>query len=131
MRNQRSLAMLLSTLLLASPLAMAQQNGHSQGQHQTQGGQGQSKNGGHGQGGARQSGQGGQNQAKRQGPSPHQDWQRGQAVPQQYRGGNYVVNDWRSRNLAPPPSGQHWLQVNGDFVLAAIATGVIYSIISR
>ena len=24
-----------------------------------------------------------------------------------------------------PPSGYHWVQVNGDFVLAAVATGVI------
>jgi Ni/Co efflux regulator RcnB len=39
------------------------------------------------------------------------------------------VKDWRAHDLHAPPSGYQWVQVNGDFVLAAIATGVISSII--
>jgi Ni/Co efflux regulator RcnB len=59
------------------------------------------------------------------------DWhRRGGRVPQVYRGPRSVVNDWRGHDLQPPPSGYQWLQINGDFVLAAITTGVITSILS-
>ena len=36
-----------------------------------------------------------------------------------------MVNDWRGHHLSEPPRGYHWVQVNGDYVLAAVATGVI------
>ncbi len=43
----------------------------------------------------------------------------------------YVVQDWRHHHqLYEPPHGTRWMMsVNGDFVLASILTGVIYSII--
>ena len=53
------------------------------------------------------------------------EWHRGGHVPAQYRGRQYVVDDWRSHHLAPPPRGYHWVQVGNDYVLAAIATGLI------
>ncbi|MBU9133407.1 RcnB family protein [Burkholderia multivorans] len=57
------------------------------------------------------------------------DWRRrGGRVPKDYRGPQYVVGDWRGHDLQPPPSGYQWLQIDGDFVLAAITTGVITSI---
>ncbi|WP_322024261.1 RcnB family protein [Burkholderia sp. BCC1977] len=62
-------------------------------------------------------------------PGEHGDWRRGERVPQDYRGAQYVVDDWRGRDLQPPPAGYHWLQINGDFVLAAIATGVIANVL--
>ena len=62
-------------------------------------------------------------------PVPHQDWRAGQRLPDNYRGGNYVVNDWRGHGLRQPPRGYEWHQVNGDYVLAGIATGVITSIL--
>jgi hypothetical protein len=62
-------------------------------------------------------------------PVPHRDWHRGDRLPPDYRGPQYVVDDWRGYDLQPPPSGYQWVQVNGDFVLAAIATGVISSIL--
>jgi len=40
-----------------------------------------------------------------------------------------VVNDWRARRWAPPPAGYHYVQAGSDVVLAAIATGLIASII--
>ncbi|AXK67696.1 MULTISPECIES: RcnB family protein [Burkholderia] len=59
------------------------------------------------------------------------DWhRRGGRVPQDYRGPKYVVDDWRGHDLQPPPSGYQWLQIDGDFVLAAMTTGVITSILS-
>jgi len=62
-------------------------------------------------------------------PMPHHDWRRGQPVPPQYLAPQYVVDDWRAYDLQPPPAGYRWLRVNGDFVLAAVATGVITSIL--
>jgi len=46
------------------------------------------------------------------------------------RGPKYVVGDWRGHDLQPPPAGYQWLQIDGDFVLAAIGTGVITGILS-
>jgi len=63
-------------------------------------------------------------------PQPHTEWRRGGRVPQEYRGRNYVVQDWRAYRLQQPPRGYQWVGVGGDFVLAAIATGVIANIIA-
>jgi len=63
------------------------------------------------------------------GPIPHSDWHRGDRLPSQYRERNYVVDDWRGHGLSAPPRGYHWVGVNGDYVLAAIATGVIANIL--
>ncbi|MDH6592110.1 Ni/Co efflux regulator RcnB [Variovorax sp. TBS-050B] len=62
-------------------------------------------------------------------PQPHAEWRRGGRVPHEYRGRNYVVNDWRAYHLQPPPRGYQWVGVGGDYVLAAIATGLIAQII--
>jgi Ni/Co efflux regulator RcnB len=63
------------------------------------------------------------------GPVPHRDWHRGDRLPAEYRGYNYTVEDWRGHGLSAPPRGYHWVGVNGDYVLAAIATGVIASVL--
>jgi Ni/Co efflux regulator RcnB len=55
------------------------------------------------------------------GPEGH----RGGRLPAQYRGHQYVVNDWRGHRLSAPPRGYQWVQVGNDYVLAAIATGII------
>ncbi|MGJ7509315.1 RcnB family protein [Variovorax sp. GT1P44] len=69
-------------------------------------------------------------QFSRQGyPNPHAEWRRGGHVPSEYRGRNYVVNDWRGHRLYQPPRGYQWVGVGGDFVLAAVATGLIAQII--
>ncbi len=51
-------------------------------------------------------------------------------MPSEYRTRNYVVNDYRAYRLQTPPRGYQWMGVGGDFVLAAIATGVISQIIA-
>jgi Ni/Co efflux regulator RcnB len=43
----------------------------------------------------------------------HEDWDRGQKV------------DYRHYHLQEPPRGYEWRQVDGNYVLAAAATGVI------
>jgi Ni/Co efflux regulator RcnB len=58
-------------------------------------------------------------------------WARGQRLPRTYWGGHYVVSDWRARHLRPPPRGYHWVRVNNDYVLAAVATGLIADIIAN
>lgn len=63
-------------------------------------------------------------------PQPHVEWRRGGRVPPEYRGRNYVVNDWRQYQLQPPPRGYQYVSVGGDYVLAAIATGIIANIIT-
>lgn len=64
----------------------------------------------------------------------HRDgwYRRGGHVPAQYRGNTYVVNDWRARRLRAPPRGYHYVRSdNGDFLLVAITTGVIASILAQ
>ena len=57
------------------------------------------------------------------------EWHRGGRLPAQYRERQYVVDNWRAHHLNAPPRGYHWVQVGNDYVLAAIATGVIASLI--
>jgi len=59
------------------------------------------------------------------GVGPEHRWQRGDRIPRQYWGRRYVVTDWRAHHLSAPPRGYHWVQVDGDYVLAGIATGII------
>lgn len=47
----------------------------------------------------------------------HDDWNRGQQV------------DWHQHHLRRPPAGYEWREVDGNYVLAAVATGVIASVI--
>ena len=51
------------------------------------------------------------------------------ASPPEYRHRNYVVDDWRGHRLSAPPRGYHWVQTGNDYVLVAIATGVIMQIL--
>ena len=59
------------------------------------------------------------------GAGPDHSWHKGDRVPAEYRDKRYEVSDWKAHNLRQPPSGYHWVNVNGDYVLAAVATGVI------
>lgn len=57
------------------------------------------------------------------------EFRRGHRLPPELRQRNYVVSDWRHHHLAPPPRGYQWVQVGPDYVLAAIATGLIANLI--
>lgn len=65
------------------------------------------------------------------GPNPHRDWRKGERVPAAFRHHNFVVDNWRGHGLDAPPRGCQWVGVNGDYVLAAIGTGIIASVIAR
>jgi Ni/Co efflux regulator RcnB len=47
----------------------------------------------------------------------HDTWQRGEVV------------DYRTYHLRKPPRGYEWREVDGNYVLAAVATGIIASAI--
>jgi Ni/Co efflux regulator RcnB len=55
---------------------------------------------------------------RRGGRIEHSDWNRGQRV------------DWRRHHLRQPPRGYEWRQVDNQYVMAAVATGVIASILA-
>jgi len=63
------------------------------------------------------------------GAGPNHEFRRGDRIPVEYRHRQYVVDDWRGYNLSAPPRGYHWIQVGGDYVLVAIATGVILQLL--
>ena len=63
------------------------------------------------------------------GAGPDHAFYRGGRLPPEYRNRQYVVDDWRGHHLTAPPRGYHWVQTGGDYVLAAIATGVIASVL--
>jgi len=63
------------------------------------------------------------------GAGPNHEFHRGERLPAEYRHRQYVVDDWRGHNLSAPPRGYHWVQTGGDYVLVAIATGVILQLL--
>jgi Ni/Co efflux regulator RcnB len=65
----------------------------------------------------------------RRGAGPRHDLYRGQRLPSHYRNRQYVVDNWRAHRLSAPPRGHYWVQVGNDYVLAAIATGVIATVL--
>lgn len=48
----------------------------------------------------------------------HEDWDRAEHI------------DYRHYHLRRPPHGYEWREVDGNFVLAAVATGVIASVVA-
>jgi Ni/Co efflux regulator RcnB len=81
-------------------------------------------------------------QPERRGPdnadASHPGWGQDHNDGQGWRqGGRMGYDDWnnaqpldyRSHHLRQPPSGYEWRESNGRYVMAAVATGVIASII--
>ena len=58
--------------------------------------------------------------------NPH--FSRGDKLSSEYRDNSHVVSDWKGNHLRQPPSGYHWVQANNQYVLAAVASGVIADI---
>lgn len=66
---------------------------------------------------------------EQRGVGPDHSYFRGDRMPNQYRSYQYVVEDWRGHGLRFPPRGYHWVQSGNDYVLVAIATGVILELL--
>jgi Ni/Co efflux regulator RcnB len=54
-------------------------------------------------------------------------WRRGAFLPPVYRG--FIVHDYPRYRLRPPPRGYAWYRVDNNYLLAAIASGVIFDIV--
>jgi Ni/Co efflux regulator RcnB len=147
---KKSVALLCAALMLGSPLASFAQPGpgpdngpnrqDNRGPQQQQRQQPQQQPQRASQGGHNQQARPGQNNAHAYRnpdyrpqagmPVPHRDWRRGVVVEPNYRGDRYWVTDWHARHLYAPPRDHRWLYVNGDYILVAIATGVIVNILT-
>lgn len=57
---------------------------------------------------------------------PHR-WERGH----RYYGPTYVVRDYGYYRLRHPPRGYHWVRADNDYLLVAIATGIILDVALR
>lgn len=58
-------------------------------------------------------------------------WRRGQRLPSHYRSSAYYVNDYGRYGLRAPPRGHRWVRADNDYVLAAIATGLIVQVLAN
>lgn len=61
----------------------------------------------------------------------YEAWRRGAYLPSYYRERSYVVTDYYRYDLRPPPRGYYWYRTGNDYVLAAIATGLIFDVIAN
>lgn len=71
----------------------------------------------------------GHDQRDERGAGPDHSFHRGGRLPPEYRHRQYVVENWRDHRLSAPPRGYHWVQVGSDYVLVAIATGIILQLL--
>jgi Ni/Co efflux regulator RcnB len=52
-------------------------------------------------------------------------------VPRAYISDDYMIDDYHAYHLRRPPSGHCWIRVDNDFLLTAIATGLVVDILSN
>jgi Ni/Co efflux regulator RcnB len=60
----------------------------------------------------------------------HDEWKKGYHMPQGDWGRGDRVTDYGHYHLQRPPRGYEWRRVDGNFVMAAVATGVIASVVA-
>ncbi|MCO7231514.1 MULTISPECIES: RcnB family protein [unclassified Cobetia] len=139
MRNRTLTVMMMIFTLMTASLAQASPNDRDDhgGQHNSQGNQHNSHGNGHQKKkqqtrhdqSQRHHQQKHQAQARHQGQKSH-NWRRGDHVPRSYYANKrYWVSDWRAHKLSAPPQGHRWLNIDGRYVLAAVAGGAITAII--
>jgi Ni/Co efflux regulator RcnB len=59
----------------------------------------------------------------------HDEWKKGAKIrDEDWQRGEHV--DYRDAHLRAPPHGYEWRMVDGNYVLAAVATGVIASVVA-
>lgn len=58
-------------------------------------------------------------------------WRRGAYLPSYYRSNDYRIYDYGRYRLRAPPRGYYWYRSGNDYLLAAIATGLIFEVITR
>lgn len=55
---------------------------------------------------------------------------RGERLPPVYRARSYVVDNWRVHRLYAPPRGHYWVGIGADYLLVAIATGIVVDVLT-
>lgn len=61
----------------------------------------------------------------------HTRFHRGGYLPYEYRNHGYYVSNWNAYpGLYAPPYGHQWVQVGSDFLLVALATGLIANLLT-
>jgi Ni/Co efflux regulator RcnB len=55
-------------------------------------------------------------------------WRRGDRLPPAYRTSAYVIPDVAVYHLRPAPRGYYWVRVDGNAVLASMATGAVLDV---
>lgn len=63
--------------------------------------------------------------------APQHNFRRGGYVSNDYRASRYVVSDWRRYRLSAPPRGMQWVQGGNDYLLVALATGLIAQVVAH
>jgi len=59
----------------------------------------------------------------------HEEWKKGAKIEDaDWKRGEHI--DYKQQHLRAPPHGYEWREVDGNYVLAAVATGVIASVIA-
>jgi Ni/Co efflux regulator RcnB len=58
-------------------------------------------------------------------------WARGERLPPAYYQNRAYYVDYRTYHLRPPPRGYRWVRVDNDYMLIALTTGLIASIIAN
>jgi len=57
-------------------------------------------------------------------------WVKGRRLDARYRDHAHYVGDWRRHGLRAPPRGYEWRKVDNQYLLTAVATGLIASVIT-
>ena len=60
----------------------------------------------------------------------HDEWKKGYHMRSEDWGRGERIEDYRTYHLSAPPRGYEWREVDGNYVMAAVATGVIASVIA-
>jgi Ni/Co efflux regulator RcnB len=56
---------------------------------------------------------------------------KGERMPLEYRHRQYVVKDYRAHHLHAPRKGYQWVQNGSDYAMVAIATGLIFQVLTN
>jgi Ni/Co efflux regulator RcnB len=145
MKFKTAVSALLALSLSTSGIALAQEGGHRDDMRRSQQDQrddrhdgpgarpqgpshGNDNGQGHGNGNGNAKGNSNSRHDSR-GAGPNHAYHRGDRLPPQFHQRRYVVTDWRGHHLSAPPRGYHWVRTGDDFVLVAIATGVILQLL--
>ncbi len=60
----------------------------------------------------------------------HEDWKKGYHMRSEDWNRGQRVDDYRTYHLSAPPRGYEWREVDGNYVMAAVATGIVASVVA-